>query len=152
MEYMDYIEKEESHGMLRSEHNILDFYNTTSPTPSPTEAPAYTAYSETEKTFIGMFMIFPFAFAILTGAVSGTYIAIPGKDTAKFHVVSKSVLFGYSILTSAFSVEFGGDKVDVSSHVAAIAWILASVPVAFSVVEGKIKDFAKDYFVEKDAS
>lgn len=133
---------------------MLEF-NTSSPTMSSTEAPLAVTeniYTQEDKTFIGMFIIFPFAFSVVTGALSGCYTAIPEHNKAKFHVVSKSILFAYSVFTAGFSLDFGGDKITTDQHITAVGWVLASVPVAFMGVESKFQKFAREYFVIEDRS
>lgn len=128
-------------------------FNTSSPTMSPTESPdaiMENSYTQEDKIFVGMFVIFPFVFSVVTGALSGCYTAIPENNTAKFHVVSKSILFAYSLFTAGFSLDFGGDKITTDQHISSVAWVLASVPVAFTSVESQFQKFAVEYFAIKE--
>lgn len=153
MEYTDYDYINESpQGTLRG--NNSDSENTTAPTISPTvipEADEDSTYTQIDKTFIGAFIIFPFVFSSLTGALSGIYIAKEGNDTPKFHIISKAMLFSYSIVSSSLSLYVGSDdKIDTSSHINAVAWMLASVPVAFFSAENYVKKHMTTYLAQKE--
>jgi hypothetical protein len=97
-----------------------------------------------------VFFILPFVFSVATGALSGCYTAIPENNTAKFHLVSKSILFSYSVFTAGFSLDFGGDQITTDQHISAVAWVLASVPVAFTSVESQFQKFVREYLVIKE--
>lgn len=152
MEYIDdnYI-NESPQGTLRGNNSE---FNTTAPTASPTEIPEIdeeSTYTQIDKTFIGAFIIFPFVFSSVTGALSGIYIAKEGNDTPKFHIISKAMLFSYSIVSSSLSLYVGNDdKIDTSSHINAVAWMLASVPVAFFSAESYLKKHMTTYLTPKE--
>lgn len=153
MEYTDYdIMNEAPQGTLRG--NNSEFENTTAPTPFPTEGPSNNienTYTQIDKTFIGVFVIFPFVFASATGALSGLYISKEENNTPTFHIASKTLLYSYSVVSSALSLYFGADdKVDTGSHMNAVAWILASVPVTFFSVEGYIKTHMTAFLAQKE--
>ena len=149
MEYMDYISHDEPHGMLRGYNDLDLFSNTTSPTAAPTEMPSISkttaSYTQLDKNFIGMFMIFPFTFAVVTGALSGLHTSREEYDTPKFHMISKGALLAYSMLTAGFSLDYGSSDDVSSDHMSAVGWILVSVPVAFSVVESNSKEYIKKF-------
>lgn len=153
MEYTDHDYINESpQGTLRGISS--EFENTTAPTSSPTSPPETdqeSTYTQTDRTFIGMFVIFPFVFSSVTGALSGLYISKEGNDTPKFHIISKTMLFSYSIVSSSLSLYVGNDdKIDTSSHINAVAWMLASVPVTFFSVEAYIKKHMTTYLTPKE--
>lgn len=128
---------EENQGML----NVSEEYNTTAPTQMPVIAPKDANYDENDKVFIGVFLILPFTFSITAGALSG-YIAHVNEEaykTVKFQLISKTSLVAVAITTSIVSLYNGGENISPENHLSAVAWILASTPSAFYIVEKGIR-------------